>query len=66
MRSTIMTFSARSLAEATSAPTVAASPRASRPSGAVPLMGEVSTSWPVRRRNSSGEKDRTAPSGLST
>ena len=43
MRSTIITFSARFLAEACSS-------RGSESAGAVPLIGEVSTARPVRRR----------------
>ena len=54
-RSTIITCSAASLAEPSSA-----SAPASR--GAVPLIGEVVTTSPVRRRNSSGENERTARS----
>ncbi len=59
MRSTIITFSARFFADAVSS-------SGSESSGAVPLIGDVSTSSPVRRRNSSGEKLATAPSGAST
>jgi hypothetical protein len=61
IRSTIMVFSARSLPDAASS-----SPAACGPTAAVPLIGEVSTSSPVRRRNSSGDRLTTAPSGLST
>ncbi len=54
-----MMFSARFLAELTSS-------AGSVSSGAVPLIGDVSTSSPVRRRNSSGDKLTSAPSGLET
>jgi len=59
MRSTIITFSARFLADAVSS-------SGSVSSGAVPLIGEVRTSSPVRRRKSSGEKLAIAPSGAAT
>ena len=58
-----MTFSAASFAECrnASAPAVSSSGR-----GQVPLIGEVSTSRPRRRRNSSGLRLATAPSAAST
>jgi hypothetical protein len=64
IKSTIITFSARSLTERSS---IARSRRAaSSPAGRgrVPLIGCESTLGPVRRRNSSGDKLATAPSGV--
>ena len=54
-----MMFSARFLAELTSS-------AGSVSSDAVPLIGDVRTSSPVRRRNSSGDMLAIAPSGLET
>ena len=63
IRSTIIMFSARSLAERSSAArwSAAASWPAGR--GRVPLIGLDQTAGPVRRRNSSGDRLATAPPG---
>ena len=65
IRSTIITFSARSFTDAARAARVSSARLPSRPSastrGAVPLIGSVTTSRPLRRRNSSGERLQTAP-----
>ncbi|COX34405.1 Uncharacterised protein [Mycobacterium tuberculosis] len=58
-RSTIMMFSATSLADARSADGGASS-------GSVPLIGLDVTTDPRRRRNSSGDSDATAPHGPAT
>ena len=67
IRSTIITFSARSLPEAARAARVSSARVPSRPAastrGAVPLIGSLTTSRPRRRRNSSGERLHTAPQG---
>ena len=60
MRSTIITFSARSLTDSASAA------RAPSARGAVPLIGSVRTSRPRRRKKSSGERLQRAPQGPPT
>ena len=60
IRSTIITFSARSFADRESASPAPLS------RGAVPLIGSVSTCRPRRRRKSSGEALHSAPHGPAT
>ncbi len=57
-RSTIITFSARSLADVSSS--------ARRSAGRVPLIGSLRTSRPRRARKSSGERLATVPHGPAT
>ena len=59
IKSTIITFSARFFAEASNS-------AGSALNGAVPLIGEVNTSSPIRRKNSSGEKLTSSPCGEET
>jgi hypothetical protein len=63
IKSTIITFSAWSLAERSSASRCRRAAASSPGRSAVPLIGRDSTLVPVRRRNSSGDKLATAPSG---
>lgn len=63
IRSTIMTFSARSLADAANRRRARSSACGSGDRGAVPLIGEVCTRSSAVRRNSSGDRLATAPHG---
>jgi hypothetical protein len=63
IRSTIMTFSARSFAAPASSARCASAPSASAGRGRVPLIGAVRTVSPVRATNSSGDRLATAPHG---
>ncbi len=60
-RSTIIRFSARSLALVRRCSAAAASVAASGPRGAVPFMGRVVMCSPSQSKNSSGETLSTAP-----
>ncbi|GIU98707.1 MAG: hypothetical protein KatS3mg014_0323 [Actinomycetota bacterium] len=57
-RSTIIAFSARSLAEAASRRAASSSSSSHRPRGAVPFIGRVVMRFPSRRKNSSGEAEQ--------
>ena len=58
-RSTIIAFSARSLADATSEAPAASSSASQRPRGAVPFIGRVVTRSPSMRKKSSGDAEST-------
>ena len=63
IRSTIITFSARFLADRSSSPRCRRARRSHDDRRCVPLTGRDNTVLPFLRRNSSGDRLATAPSG---